>query len=298
VRPTPSRGVILKWTQTRSCIIIPPVMTLRSAEGPERSRALKGIAVLLFTAGAAGGVGWSAVSPATTTRSYRASLPRTAPDASATSGTCHTVERGQTLYAIARIYKVAPEKVVQANGLADPSHIETGRILFIPGATRRLKPPPPPRPRFAWPIRGPITSGFGSVRNREHHEESYQDHHEGIDIDGVMGQVVRAAAAGRVIWAGTERGYGNMVVLDHGEGYTTVYAHASRLLVGEDESVEAGEPIAEVGDTGNARGAHLHFEVRRDGRPINPLVLLEAASRASAVRAAARSEAESTNGSP
>jgi murein DD-endopeptidase MepM/ murein hydrolase activator NlpD len=77
-----------------------------------------------------------------------------------------------------------------------------------------------------------------------------------------------------VVWAGTERGYGNMVVLDHGGGLSTLYAHAERLLVGSQEWVETGEPVAEVGATGNARGAHLHFEVRRDGRALNPMSLL------------------------
>ena len=65
-----------------------------------------------------------------------------------------------------------------------------------------------------------------------------------------------------------------MVIIDHGDGLTTLYAHASRLLVGPDEWVSTGEPVAEVGDTGNARGAHLHFEVRRNNRPVNPLPLL------------------------
>jgi len=158
------------------------------------------------------------------------------------------------------------EVLVEANGIADPSRIQAGRMLFIPGASRALEIPPSFPLHLIWPLSGVITSSFGPGGTREHHE--------GIDIDGVKGQVVRAAAAGRVVWAGSERGYGNLVIIDHGDGLSTLYAHASRLLVGPDEIVESGEPVAEVGDTGNARGAHLHFEVHRHGQPVNPLSML------------------------
>ena len=173
---------------------------------------------------------------------------------------------GQTLYAISKAYQVPLEVLVEANSLADPSRIQAGRLLFIPGAPRALEIPASFPAHLIWPLSGAITSSFGPQATREHHE--------GIDIDGVAGQVVRAAAAGRVVWAGSERGYGNLVIIDHGDGLSTLYAHASRLLVGPDEVVESGEPVAEVGDTGNARGAHLHFEVHRNGQPVNPLPML------------------------
>ena len=116
---------------------------------------------------------------------------------------------------------------------------------------------------IAWPLDGLITGGFGQ-RGRHHH-------HDGIDIDGVLGEEVRAVAAGVVVRSGSEARYGKTVVIDHGNGLTTLYAHASRLLVREGDEVEQGETIAEVGATGNARGTHLHFEVRRDGRPVDPI---------------------------
>ncbi len=181
-------------------------------------------------------------------------------------GACHLLRPGQTLYSISKAYQVPQEVLVEANSLADPSRILAGRLLFIPGAPCPLEIPASFPAHLIWPLSGAITSSFGPQATREHHE--------GIDIDGVKGQVVRAAAAGRVLWAGTERGYGNLVIIDHGDGVSTLYAHASRLLVGPDEVVEAGEPVAEVGDTGNARGAHLHFEVHRNGQPVNPLPLL------------------------
>mgnify|MGYP003575522304 FL=1 len=198
-------------------------------------------------------------------------------DSPAPVGACHLLKPGQTLYALSRAYEVPIETLVEANGIADPSLIQAGRMLFVPGAVRALEIPATFPANLNWPLSGIITSSFGSERMREHHE--------GIDIDGVMGQVVRAAAAGRVVWAGSERGYGNLVIIDHGGGLCTLYAHASRLLVGPDEVVESGEPVAEVGDTGNARGAHLHFEVHRNGQPVNPLPMLgTGVARASATR--------------
>ena len=94
-----------------------------------------------------------------------------------------------------------------------------------------------------------------------------------------MGQDRRGSAGegrsrGRVVYTGAQRGYGEMIVIDHGGGISTLYAHTSRFLVEADAVVEAGDPVAEVGRSGNARGAHLHFEVRRDGRPVDPLPLL------------------------
>ena len=190
---------------------------------------------------------------------------RPSSQATSESGVCHELKAGQTLYSLSRAYGIAVTKLAETNGIEDPGRVQAGRVLFIPGAAAPLNVPPSFPVQLSWPISGMVTSSFGSAT---------REHHEGIDIDGVKGQPVHAAAAGRVIWAGTERGYGNMVVIDHGEGWSTLYAHASRLLVGPDEWVESGEPIAEVGDTGNARGAHLHFEVHRSGQPVNPLPLL------------------------
>ncbi|HET8948292.1 MAG TPA: M23 family metallopeptidase, partial [Candidatus Polarisedimenticolia bacterium] len=121
-------------------------------------------------------------------------------------------------------------------------------------------------PALAWPIQGLITAPFGR-RGKE-------DHHEGIDIDGQTGDPIHAAASGTVVFAGTHGDYGRTVVIDHGDGLRTVYAHASILKVQEGDPVRIGETIAEVGHSGNARGSHLHFEVRRDGRPVNPIPFL------------------------
>jgi lipoprotein NlpD len=187
--------------------------------------------------------------------------------ASQGAGVHHLLKRGQTLYTVARAYGISLESLVEVNRISDPSRVQAGLVLFIPGAAAPIEVPPSmPVTLLSWPLAGRLTSYFGSEGGRLDHE--------GIDIDGELGEVVRAAAAGTVIWAGEERGYGNVVILNHGGGLSTLYAHASRLLVVPDQSVEAGDPVAEVGDTGNARGAHLHFEVHRNGQPVNPLSML------------------------
>jgi murein DD-endopeptidase MepM/ murein hydrolase activator NlpD len=123
---------------------------------------------------------------------------------------------------------------------------------------------------IAWPLPGRITAGFGQ-RGRHRH-------HAGVDIDGDTGEEVRAVAAGTVVASGSEGKYGRTVVIDHGSGLTTLYAHASRLLVHEGDRVGQGEAIAEVGASGNAHGSHLHFEVRRNGRPVDPSPYLRSGS--------------------
>ena len=180
-------------------------------------------------------------------------------------GVYHLLRRGQTLYSLSRAYGVPLDAIAEANGITDPTRIPAGRLLFVPGATRPLDLAGPSARLLAWPVAGRVTSPFASQRRASH---------EGIDIDGVMGQEVGAAAAGRVLWTGTQRGYGKMVVIDHGGGLTTHYAHVGRVRVKVDDVVEAGDVIAEVGRSGNARGTHLHFEVRREGRPVDPVPLL------------------------
>ena len=146
--------------------------------------------------------------------------------------------------------------------LSAPVH----RPSAIPGTTQRASKRMRATPPFAWPLKGRVTCGF-SLGGRKRR-------HEGIDIDGELGQTIRAAAAGTVVLAGMEGRYGNALLIDHGRGLSTYYAHASRLLVRLGDRVEQGEPIAQVGRSGNARGTHLHFEVRRHDRPVNPLSLL------------------------
>jgi len=121
------------------------------------------------------------------------------------------------------------------------------------------------------PVMGEITSPFGW---RMHPVLGYERFHAGLDVGADYGTTIHAAERGTVIFAGWYGGYGNAVIIDHGGGITTLYAHASELYVVEGQSVQRGQAIAAVGSTGLSTGPHLHFEVRRDGEPTDPVAFL------------------------
>lgn len=121
--------------------------------------------------------------------------------------------------------------------------------------------------RLVTPVAGRVSSPFGP---RQLPDEDAPRHHAGLDIAAPPGTAIRAAAGGRVVFAGERGGYGNAVIVDHGNGLTTLYGHASELLVAEGDVVRPGTPIARVGSTGRSTGPHLHFELRRGGRAIDP----------------------------
>jgi len=121
---------------------------------------------------------------------------------------------------------------------------------------------------LAWPVRGPVTSPFGWRIHPIFHVRKF---HMGIDIGVGYGTPIRAADGGRVIYASWMSGYGNTVIVDHGGGISTLYAHQSRLAVGAGVRVSRGQVIGYVGSTGYSTGPHLHFEVRVNGNPVNPL---------------------------
>lgn len=116
--------------------------------------------------------------------------------------------------------------------------------------------------RFAWPAKGKVIAGFNESSNK------------GINIAGKMGEPVDAAAEGKVVYAGSGlRGYGNLVIIKHEGNYLTAYAHNSKILVKEGEAVKRGQRIADMGDS-DADTAMLHFEVRRQGKPVDPMKFL------------------------
>lgn len=190
----------------------------------------------------------------------------------------HAVTAGDTGFSISMKYGVPWEQIALANSLDPAVPIRSGETLLIPtllnpppAAVSKLDPPPQPAPqpsasapapRFAWPVSGPIRRAYATG----------SDYHDGVDITAPKGTMVRAAAPGTVRFADKEKEqFGNLVVIDHGEGWYTAYGFLSRITVKEGAKVAAGERIGLVGNTGLAKGNELHFEVRRDGKPIDPL---------------------------
>lgn len=121
--------------------------------------------------------------------------------------------------------------------------------------------------RFAWPARGRITSPFGV---RIHPIYRVAKRHHGIDFGGRMGSPVYAADTGIILFAGWYGGYGKVIIIDHGASMATLYGHLSAIQIGSGQKVTRGQAIGQIGSTGLSTGPHLHFEVRRNGAPVNP----------------------------
>jgi murein DD-endopeptidase MepM/ murein hydrolase activator NlpD len=128
------------------------------------------------------------------------------------------------------------------------------------------------RPEGRPVLQGFISSYFGP---REDPITGREEFHKGVDFAGNEGDPVVAVAAGVVTWAGERSGYGKLIEIDHGKGFTTRYAHNEQTLVAVGQTVTRGQPIALMGSTGHSTGPHVHFEVLRNGRPVNPLAFIE-----------------------
>ena len=176
-----------------------------------------------------------------------------------------TVRSGESLSAIAERNGITVEALMRANDL--PSDVlNPGQELSIPSDTASALPGT--ASGMVWPIVGPITSYFGP---------RYlfgQTFHYGLDVDGVTGDPIIAAMPGTVTYSGWRTGYGYTVIIISGN-VEYYYGHASELLVSEGDGVRAGQLIARIGATGAATGSHLHFEVRIDGKAVDPLPFLE-----------------------
>ena len=206
-------------------------------------------------------------------------------------GIPYTVRRNYTLLGIALEMKVPLNAILDANNLQNDT-IRPGSALFIPGAmmdandlSQVINPPPPaPRPSartahvrnadrpMIYPVPGRITSGFGWRINPVNPRLGRQLHNA-IDLSGNIGDPVKAAMKGKVVVRDYNSILGNYIILEH-EGYKTLYAHLSAYSVLPGDSVEQGQEIGKVGDTGYVTGSHLHFQVFRNGAAINPLVVL------------------------
>ncbi len=189
----------------------------------------------------------------------------------------HTVGRGDTRFTISYLYGVPWSDIAVANGLAANAELQSGQKLLIPSVIAApVAPAPPAGPaatpapavapaRFAWPLAGAVQRGF-IPRTRS------TDYHEGIDIRTPVGTAVRASAGGKVLFAGDEpRQFGKLVVVEHEGGWQSAYAFLSRITVKEGDSVGQGERLGLSGQTGRARGPELHYEMRRNNRPVDPV---------------------------
>jgi len=198
-------------------------------------------------------------------------------------GVYHVVERHQTLYRICKTYGVDLKGVASLNGIPDPSKIETGQRIFIPGAKKVLKveiyiddvaaeqggksKTASKKLDFIWPVEGKIIDLFADVERKNH---------QGIDISSPLGTPIKASSAGMIQYSNNGiKGYGNLIILRHSEEYVTLYAHNQVNLVEEGTWVEKGQIIGKVGQTGKASGPHLHFEIRKNNKPVDPLLFLK-----------------------
>jgi murein DD-endopeptidase MepM/ murein hydrolase activator NlpD len=212
---------------------------------------------------------------------HRVVIERTSP--AEKRGVYHVVERHQTLYRICKTYGVDIRRVASLNGIVDRSKIRTGQRIFIPGAKKVLKvqividdvvaEPDEGRKTvykkmdFLWPVEGKLGDIFDEAENKRH---------LGIDISSPPGTPIKAADAGMVTYSSnTIKGYGNLIILRHLEGFVTIYAHNQMNLVEEGMWVEKGQIIGKVGQTGRASGPHLHFEIRKNNKAVDPLLFLK-----------------------
>jgi len=181
----------------------------------------------------------------------------------------HTIRPGETLEQISSRYRVSRLELQQLNDIYDPRDIQPGMEIFIP----RIQPEPLKRVEdrqrierrmrtFAWPAKGTLSSGYGIRHGRMH---------QGIDITRDGGLEIMAAETGIVIFAGYQKGYGKTIIIDHGDGLKTLYAHNANMYVSKHNRVKRGAVIAKMGASGRSTGIHLHFEVRLNNKPQNPL---------------------------
>lgn len=219
----------------------------------------------------------------------------------------HVVQKGDTIYSISRRYNVDMSVLTRTNNLYAPYSIYLGQILKLPGsvvepterwvalkntpakttvkktaaksaksskktthktAARLPAPPDRAKAKFAWPVNGTVMNKFGSAGGGRHND--------GINIKVAEGTFVRAAENGVVAYAGNElKGFGNLLLVKHADGWITAYAHNKEFLVKRGDTVKRGQPMAKAGKTGNAKEPQLHFEIRRGTKAVDPMNYLE-----------------------
>lgn len=198
------------------------------------------------------------------------------------SGVAHKVEQGDTVFSVAKAYRANSQALVDFpfNNLGEDFALTTGDTLIVPDGAPPQKAKPAPTQylassqvsgpvadlgsfQFIWPASGDLAQYFSW-------------YHPAIDISNLGGGQIRAADSGTVTGAGwlDSSGYGSRVIIDHGNGYTTLYAHMSAVYVSAGQQVGKGEVLGMMGATGRATGVHLHLEIRKSGAALNPLAFL------------------------
>ncbi len=184
-------------------------------------------------------------------------------------GVSHVVEKGQTLWNIARTYGVPVKQICQANELKSSHRIKEGQKIWIPGAKAKLSVPPTcvfREVKFFWPLQGPILRKFG-----QHGLQRM----EGIDIQSSFGTPIAAAAAGEVIYAGKDlKGYDRVIIIQHEGGYSTIYANNIENLVEVHQKVNPEQIIAKIGQGTEGKEPYVHFEIRHHQQALDPISLL------------------------
>lgn len=192
-------------------------------------------------------------------------------------GVLHYVQGNETLGIISKLYDVRISQIVKNNHLGLFRSFKKGDILFIPDAkpmvvTEKMNVLLNRRKMFRVPTNGWVAGRpFGWLMHPIYKKMRF---HKGIDMKCSHGTPIFAAAPGKVIYAGRGRGYGKLIKIDHQNGYQTYYAHCSRIFVRTGDEVKEHQVIGRVGKTGLATVSHLHFEIRTNGKPIDPMKFL------------------------
>ncbi|MDD3001163.1 MAG: LysM peptidoglycan-binding domain-containing protein [Candidatus Riflebacteria bacterium] len=186
----------------------------------------------------------------------------------------HKIRRGESLSVIAKKYRTTVGSIVAQNNLKS-TVVLAGQTIKVPAAKGyKITNKTSVNRTVKWkrPTRGYLSSAYGYRKHPVYKKRSF---HAGIDIAAPKGTPILAATNGKVIYAGRRSGYGNLVIVSHANGYSTRYAHCSSIIARKGQQVKAGQIIGRVGATGVATGNHLHFEVRKNGKTLNPISFIK-----------------------
>jgi len=184
-----------------------------------------------------------------------------------TAGLRHKVKRGETLWRISRMYGVEVDRIADANNIQDVRQLEVGQSLVIPGGVRSMSFAGIPGEDFSWPVKGSVISSFGQIFNNSVNK--------GVDILPGRDRDVTASRSGTVVFYNDDfLNFGRTLIIDHGDGFFTVYAGTSGVFVKPGDIVQRGSKIAEAGPEGRQDKGHVHFEIRKGAVSQNPYFYL------------------------